>query len=40
MDEKTIKPNANFKAFKAALDGVIAELTNIGRPTELPLAAE
>lgn len=40
MDEATIKPNANFKAFKAALDGVIAEITEIGRPAELRVAAE
>lgn len=40
MDEATIKPNANFNAFKAALDGVIAELADIGRPAELRMAAE
>lgn len=40
MDEKTIKPNANFKAFKAALDGVIAELAGIGRAEPQRLAAE
>lgn len=40
MDEKTIKPNANFKPFKAALDGVIAELAEIGRPAEVRVAAE
>ncbi len=40
MDEKTIKPNANFKAFKATLDGVIAELAEIGRGEEFRLAAE
>lgn len=40
MDEATIKPNANFKAFKAKLDGVMAELANIGRPAELRVAAE
>lgn len=40
MDEATIKPNANFNAFKAVLDGVMAELTDIGRPAELRVAAE
>lgn len=40
MDEATVKPNANFKAFKAVLDGVIAELADIGRPAELRVAAE
>ena len=40
MDEATIKPNANFKAFKAALDGVIAEIADIGRGEELRVAAE
>ena len=40
MNENTIKPNANFPAFKAALDGVIAELADIGRAEELRVAAE
>ena len=40
MDEKTIKPNANFKAFKATLDAVIAELADIGRGEDLRVAAE
>lgn len=40
MDEATIKPNANFKTFKAALDGVIADIADIGRPTNLRVAAE
>lgn len=40
MDEKTIKPNSNFKAFKTALDAVIAEIADIGRPLEARLAAE
>lgn len=40
MNEGTIKPNANFKAFKARLDGVIAEIAEIGRPTDMRLAAE
>jgi len=40
MDEALIKPNANFNDFKAVLDGVIAELSEIGRPAELRVAAE
>lgn len=40
MNEATIKPNANFKAFKAVLDGVIAELADIGRPLDQRVAAE
>ena len=40
MNETTIKPNGNFKAFKAALDGVIAEIALIGRPADLRVAAE
>lgn len=40
MDEKTLEPNANYDAFKAALNGVIAELTDIGRGTEQRVAAE
>jgi len=40
MNETTIKPNANFKAFKAVLDGVIAEIAEIGRPADRRVAAE
>ena len=40
MNESLIKPNANFKAFKAALDGVIGEIAEIGRPADLRVAAE
>ncbi len=40
MDEALIEPNANFNAFKATLDGVIAEIAEIGRPAELRVAAE
>lgn len=40
MDEARVKPNDNFDAFKAVLDGVIAEITDIGRPAELRVAAE
>jgi N-formylglutamate amidohydrolase len=40
MDESKIKPNSNFQAFKSILDGVIAEIANIGRPVDLRVAAE
>jgi N-formylglutamate amidohydrolase len=40
MDEDTLEPNANFDAFKALLNGVIAELTEIGRAEPLKVAAE
>ncbi|MEM0950174.1 MAG: N-formylglutamate amidohydrolase [Pseudomonadota bacterium] len=39
MDERTIRPNANFKAFRTLLTSVVAEITNIGRAS-VPLAAE
>ena len=40
MDERTIRPNARFAAFKRLLDGVIADIAVIGRAAERPLAAE
>lgn len=40
MDEALIKPNANFKAFKSVLDGVNAEIADIGREDNLRIAAE
>lgn len=40
MDETTIKPNSNFKAFKALLDGVIRDIADIGRVDGRALAAE
>jgi N-formylglutamate deformylase len=40
MDEATIKPTAKFKSFKTALDGVIAEIADIGRENNLRIAAE
>jgi N-formylglutamate amidohydrolase len=41
MDERAIRPHAGFEAFRAVLDGVIAELADMGRPRRtLPLAAE
>lgn len=40
MNEATIRPNDNFKAFKTVLDRVLAEIALIGRPAELRVAAE
>lgn len=40
MDEKTITPNSNYETFKAVLDRVVADIADIGRPTELHVAAE
>lgn len=40
MDEKTIRPNAGFDAFRRLLRSVICDLTEIGRAKDLPLAAE
>ncbi len=40
MDEQTLKPHADFDAFKTLLNGVIAELTDIGRPEVQRVAAE
>jgi N-formylglutamate deformylase len=40
MNERMIAPNGNYAAFKAALDGVIADLAEIGRPADLRVAAE
>jgi N-formylglutamate amidohydrolase len=41
MDEQTIRPHAGFEAFRAVLEGVIAEIADMGRPRQtLPLAAE
>ncbi len=40
MNERTIRPNANFGVFKRLLDGIIAEIAAIGRAAEMPLAAE
>ncbi len=40
MDEKTIQPNSNYAAFKDVLDGIIAELADIGRNGDQKVAAE
>lgn len=40
MDERTVRPNSNFAAFKTALDGVVAELAAIGEADDVRVAAE
>lgn len=40
MNERLIRPNANFEAFKTLLDGVISKIAEIGRRDARPLAAE
>lgn len=40
MDEQTLEPHAEFAAFKALLNGVIAELAEIGRQADQRVAAE
>jgi N-formylglutamate amidohydrolase len=40
MNERTLERSADFEAFKALLNGVIAELAEIGRDTEERVAAE
>ena len=39
MNEQQIRPNNNFRAFKALIDRVVADITEIGR-ADLPMAAE
>lgn len=40
MNERLVRPNGNFAAFKRLLDGIVADITDIGRAEERPLAAE
>jgi N-formylglutamate amidohydrolase len=40
MNEAKLVPNGNFAAMQAALDRVIARVAEVGRPQDLPLAAE
>lgn len=40
MNERQIRPNDNFDAFRTLLEGVIAEIAEIGRADMRPLAAE
>ncbi|PUB11036.1 N-formylglutamate amidohydrolase [Yoonia sediminilitoris] len=40
MNEKTLEPHAGFDAFVHLLDGVIADLAEIGRPDVVQVAAE
>lgn len=39
MNEQLIRPNNNFTAFKALIDRVVADITEIGR-ADMPMAAE
>lgn len=39
MNETTIRPNANFRAFKEVMDRVVADVSDAGRP-DVALAAE
>ena len=40
MDEQTLKPHDGFEAFKTLLNGIIAELAEIGRKADQRVAAE
>lgn len=40
MDETRIEPHSDFDVFRTRLSGVIGQIAAIGRPEELPLAAE
>jgi N-formylglutamate deformylase len=40
MNERLIRPNGNFEAFRRLMRGVIRDITEIGRAQEMPLAAE
>ncbi|KJS45008.1 N-formylglutamate amidohydrolase [Roseovarius sp. BRH_c41] len=40
MNERLIRPNGNFEAFRSLLSGVIRDIAEIGRAEALPLAAE
>ena len=40
MNERLIRPNGHFEAFRTVLNGVIEDIAAIGRPTEQALAAE
>lgn len=40
MNERTVEPNANFDAFCAVIEGVVAEIARIGVPDEHRVAAE
>ena len=39
MNEQLVRPNGNFKAFQKLMQGVVAEVVDIGR-RDMPLAAE
>ena len=39
MNEQAIRPNNNFDNFKALIDGIVAEISDVGR-ADVALAAE
>ena len=40
MNERTLEPNGNFRAFRTLLGEVIAEIAEMGRATAQRVAAE
>jgi len=40
MDETEVRPSRNFDAFRRVMASVVADLAEIGRTDEVPLAAE
>lgn len=40
MNERLIRPNGNFEAFRRLMRGIIRDITDIGRTPAMPLAAE
>ena len=40
MDEATLTPHPHFDEFRAVISGVVAQIAEIGRPAQMPLAAE
>jgi N-formylglutamate amidohydrolase len=40
MDERLVEPSPGFEEFRCLLSGIVAELTAIGRPDGLRVAAE
>lgn len=40
MDEAEVRPNAGFDEFRRRMSSITADLAELGRPTEVPLAAE
>ncbi len=40
MNEREIRPNGNYKGFKATLAGILAEIAEIGQARPILAAAE